>query len=182
METAIDYLKNGKSPGIDGIPAEFIKCCTCTLSPDITLILNYIIGLRDFPTLWTEGLKSVLLNSGSRLDTGNYRGITILPIIEKIFQIIVYQRLSFANDAFNKKDKFNGGFQRGSRTADNIFILVCSNDNYPSEAILLYASSIFLKRLTSSTAISYFINLWKVASTDQLLTLWGIYIVRPLTV
>ena len=123
VETAIDYLKNGKSPGIDGIPAEFIKCCKCTLSPDITLILNYIIGLRDFPTLWTEGLKSVLFKSGSRLDTGNYRGITILPIIEKIFETVVYHRLSFANDAFNKKDKLNGGFQRGSRTADNIFIL-----------------------------------------------------------
>ena len=48
---------------------------------------------------------------------------------------------------------------------------VWSNDNYLSEAILSYASSIFLKRLTSSTAIFYFINLWKVAGTDQLLTI-----------
>ena len=34
VETAIDYLKNGKRPRIDGIPAKFIKCCKCTLSPD----------------------------------------------------------------------------------------------------------------------------------------------------
>ena len=103
VETSIDYLKNGKSPGIDGIPAGFIKCCKCTLSPDISLILNYIIGLPNFPTLWTVGLKSVLFESGSRLDTRNYRGITILPIIEKIFETIVYHILSFANDAFHKK-------------------------------------------------------------------------------
>ena len=34
-------------------------------------------------------------------------GITILPIIEKIFESIVYRRLSFVNDAFDEKDKYN---------------------------------------------------------------------------
>ena len=64
-----------------------------------------------------------MFKSRSRLDTGNYRGITILPIIQKIFEIIVYRRLSFDNDAFDKKDKYNGGLLAGCRTADNIFIL-----------------------------------------------------------
>ena len=36
---------------------------------------------------------------------------------------IVYRRLSFANEAFDKTDEFNGGFLPGCRTADNIFIL-----------------------------------------------------------
>ena len=61
--------------------------------------------------------------SGSRLDTGNHRGITILTIIEKILEIIVYRRFSFANVAFDEKDKYNGGFLTGCRTADNILIL-----------------------------------------------------------
>ena len=30
--------------------------------------------------MWTEGLKSAVFKSGSKLSTGNYRGITILPI------------------------------------------------------------------------------------------------------
>ena len=106
------YTTN-KSPGIDSIPAEFVKSCKYTLSSDITLVLNYIIGLRDFPKAWAEGLRSSVFKSGSRLDAGNYRGITILPIIEKIFEIIVYRRLSFGNDAFDKKDKYNGGFLTG---------------------------------------------------------------------
>ena len=121
VEGEIDYLKLNKSPGIDSIPAEFAKSCKSTLSSDITLVLNYIIGLRDFPKIWTEGLRSSVFKSGSRLDTGNYRGITILPIIEKIFEIKVYRRLSFANDAFDKKGKYDGGFLAGCRTADNIF-------------------------------------------------------------
>ena len=120
---AIDYLKNNKSPGMDSIPAEFIKTCKSVLCPDISLVLNYIIQLQDFPKLWTEGLRTAVFKSGCRLNTGNYRGITILPIIEKIFEIIVYNRLNFVNEAFNKQDKYNGGFLAGCRTSDNIFIL-----------------------------------------------------------
>ena len=123
VERAIDYLKNNKSPGIDGIPAELIKCCISILAVDITLVLNYAIGQRDFPQLWTEGSQSAVFKSGCQLDTGNYRGITVLPIIEKIFEIRVYHRLSFANEAFDKEDKHNGGFLTGCRTSDNIFIL-----------------------------------------------------------
>ena len=123
VERAIDYLKNNKSPGIDGIPAEFLKCCKSTLSPDITIVLNHIIYLKDFPDMWTEGLKSAVFKSGSKLSTDNYRGITVLPIFEKIFEIIVYHRLSFANEAFAKEDKYNGGFLPGHRTSDNLFIL-----------------------------------------------------------
>ena len=53
----------------------------------------------------------------------NYRGITILSIFGKIFEILVHNRLVFLNEAFGKIDEFNGGFLKGSRTADNVFIL-----------------------------------------------------------
>ena len=43
--------------------------------------------------------------------------------MEKIFEIIVYHRLSFANEAFDKEDKHNGGFLTGCRISDDIFIL-----------------------------------------------------------
>ena len=53
----------------------------------------------------------------------NFRGITILPIMEKIFEIVVYKRFSFIDEAFDEIDRYNGGFLRGSRTSDNMFIL-----------------------------------------------------------
>ena len=120
---AIDCLKTGKSLGTDVVPAEIVKSCKLILSSDKTNIFYHIIGPRDFPTSWTEGLRSAIFKCGSRLDAGNYRRITVLPVIEKIFETIVYRRLSFANEAFDQTDKFNGGFLPGCRTADNIFIL-----------------------------------------------------------
>ena len=68
---------------MDCIPAELIKTCKSALCPDISLVLNYIIQLQDFVKLWTRGLRTAVFKSGCRLNTGNYRGITILSIIEK---------------------------------------------------------------------------------------------------
>ena len=41
----------------------------------------------------------------------------------KLFEIILDNRRIFVNEAFGKNDAYNGGFLKGSRTQDNIFIL-----------------------------------------------------------
>ena len=64
--------------------------------------MNYVIEKRNFPEIWAEGLKSGVFKSGKRNLVDNYRGITILPVIEKIFEVAVYKRLSFANEAMGK--------------------------------------------------------------------------------
>ena len=44
----INSLKSNKSPGIDKIPAEFIKHCKMPLSEWLVHTFNYIIEGRDF--------------------------------------------------------------------------------------------------------------------------------------
>ena len=123
ISECIIQLKNNKSPGTDGIPSEFFKMCKDTLVPYITEIFNYIIEFREFPDVWACGIRSAIFKNGSRAEVDNYRGITILPIMEKIFEIALYKRLYFVNEAFDDVDKFNGGFVCDSRTSDNLFIV-----------------------------------------------------------
>ena len=123
VETAIDKLKNNKSPGIVHIPAEIIKQCKHLWTYDIAMVLIYIIQFRNFPQTWTEGLRSAVFKAVTRTNTNNYRGVTLLPVIENIFEIIVYRRMSFANEVYHKIDIYNGGFLADSRTSDNMFIL-----------------------------------------------------------
>ena len=105
------------------IPAEFIKACKEELLEDITLILNYFIDNENFPEQWSEGIRSSIHKAGSKLETGNYRGITVLPVFEKIFETAVHRRLEFIDNTFCRTDKYNGGFSKDSQTSDNIFIL-----------------------------------------------------------
>ena len=110
IEDAIDCLKVNKSPGADNIPAEFIKCSKDILSEPIPEVLNYIIEKCDFPQCWAAGVRSTIYKGGNSNLPENYRGIEILPILEKVFAIAVYRRLSFVNEAFCKVDEHNGGF------------------------------------------------------------------------
>ena len=125
IESCIDFLKNNKSPGGDEIPAEVIKHCKQYLSEPLSHAFNYIAEQRDFLEVWAEGLRSPIFKCGNHGATDNHRGITVPPIMEKIFEVAVYRRLSFINEAFRKKDENDGGFLQGRRPVDNIFILHC---------------------------------------------------------
>ena len=123
IKFSISSLKDNKSAGIDSLPAEFFKVSNGIISRHITEIFNYIITTREFPEIWTTGLRSAIHKAGLKLNTKNYRGITVLPVFEKIFKIAVQRRLEFLRDAFDKTDRYNGGFLKGSRTSDNIYVL-----------------------------------------------------------
>ena len=66
-------------------------------------MFNYMVEKRDFPYAWAEGLRSAIFKSGDRLCVENYRGITVLSIFAKIFELAVYNRLYFTNECFAKK-------------------------------------------------------------------------------
>ena len=119
----INSLKNRKSAGIDCIPAEFVKRNGNYMVKDITLLFNYFIEIKDFPDQWSEGIRNPIHKSGSKLNPNNYRGITVLPVFEKIFEMAVHRRIEFLDDAFNLDDRYNLGFKKGCSTVDNLSIL-----------------------------------------------------------
>ena len=47
----------------------------------------------------------------------------MLSVFTKIFETAVNNRMRFVSGAYNTGDKYNGGFTKGSRTSDNLFIL-----------------------------------------------------------
>ena len=82
-----------------------------------------MIETREFPETWTHGLRSPTFKSCIKMETCNYRCITVLQIFLKIFEISVQKRLELVNDAFRMPDRYDGGFLKESRTTDNLLIL-----------------------------------------------------------
>ena len=60
-------LKSNKSPGIDYIPAEFLKAGVDIISNHVAELFNYVIENRDFPENWAIGLLIPYTNQASRL-------------------------------------------------------------------------------------------------------------------
>ncbi|XP_063400172.1 uncharacterized protein LOC134684793 [Mytilus trossulus] len=84
IRKAIVKLKNGKSPGLDGIPAEMVKT-DIEISKSMFHELFIHIWRHDIiPNDWAKGLIIKLLKKGDRCDCNNRRGITMLSVTSKI--------------------------------------------------------------------------------------------------
>ncbi|XP_077978230.1 uncharacterized protein LOC144433746 [Glandiceps talaboti] len=83
---AINQLGNGKSAGPDKILNEFLVHGTPTLFSVLHTLFNIIFDKGYFPELWSLGDIIPLHKKGSVHDVGNYRGITLLSTIGKLFK------------------------------------------------------------------------------------------------
>ena len=61
-------LKNKKAPGIEGIPAEFLKAAEKELIEPLTLLSNYIMQAGKYPSVCCKGMINPLHKKGCTLD------------------------------------------------------------------------------------------------------------------
>ena len=121
----IKELKTEKAPGIDGIPPEFYK----SLAEDkefinlLTNLFNLIVKKKAWPKLWRIGLIHTIHKKGDTKNPANYRGISLLAVLSKIFTKIISDRLNKWVENNNKLSNFQSGFRKGKSTIDNIAIL-----------------------------------------------------------
>jgi hypothetical protein len=138
---AAKKLKANKSPGLDMIPAEFVKMNINQIKSHLTILYNYILSKGIYPAKWAEGLRVAIPKDG-----GDIRPITIEPVFGKIFEIIIDNRLNFANEVFSKGDKYNGGFVKGSMTQDNMLILLGCIQKQTLQGRKLYMAFVDFKK------------------------------------
>ena len=119
---AIDSLQAGKAPGGDNIPPEAIKTAKDAL----------LQPLYDLLCLcWSEGavpqdmrdatIVTIYKNKGDRSDCNNYRGISLLSIVGKVFARVLLKRLQKLAERVYPETQC--GFRAGRSTTDMIFSL-----------------------------------------------------------
>ena len=76
-----------------------------------------------FPENWSEGYIIPLHKKGSISDVENYRGITLLSALGKLFSRLINNRLSNWAENYFILIEAQAGFRPGMSTVDNIFVL-----------------------------------------------------------
>jgi hypothetical protein len=123
VQTELKGLKSGKAPGIDGICNEFYKYLSDYLTDPLTILFNYIWDNGNYPDKWAEGIIQPLHKKGSQNEPDNYRKLTLMSCMGKVFESIVNKRLVFQEEATGIIDPHQFGFCKGCRTSDNVFII-----------------------------------------------------------
>ena len=104
-----------KATGYDDIPPKLLQLGATELAPTVTNLINQSIENRRFPTALKKSELSPLYKSKDNLITDNYRPLSILPSLSKIFERIFNQQsynyfkhiLSDLLSAFRKKYGFH---------------------------------------------------------------------------
>ena len=139
----IKRLKNNKSVGIDFLRNEFLKNAPHDLVVFICNFFNLILSSGLVPDVWCKGLIMPLYkNKGSRKDPDNYRGITLLSCLGKLFTACLSDRITKFMYTDNKMGVEQAGFRPGFSTMDHIFALHCIIEYYKNRKGRLYVAFI----------------------------------------
>ena len=93
IKSAIKEIKRGKSGGTDLLVNELFVYDDAFLQPYLVTLFNFVFESGVFPENWSEGLLTPLHKGGSRCEPDNYRGITLLSVLGKIFTRVLNNRL-----------------------------------------------------------------------------------------
>ena len=121
ISSAINNLKNEKSPGLVNIYSEYIKSGGEHLINALHHLFNCILTTGKIPQLFKEALIFVIYKKVSRLDCGNYRPISLLSHVYKLFVNIIATRTKA--DLYASFPETQAAYQPGRGTIEQILAL-----------------------------------------------------------
>ena len=93
----------------------------CDLTEFLTSFLNYIISTKMVSAVLKEGILTPIFKKGDTSDPGNYRGITVTPVLLKILEHILNAR---HNEIFiSTQSLLQRGFTEGCSSLNAAVIL-----------------------------------------------------------
>ena len=120
---SIKQLKTNKSGGPDRLINEFFIHGKNVLLPILLNLFNKIFESGVFPEEWSEGYIIPLHKKGSRSDVENYRGITLLSSLGKLFTRLINNRLTDWSEKYYVLIEAQAGFRVNMSTVDDVFVL-----------------------------------------------------------
>ena len=116
VSRCINKLHLKKAPGHDGISAEHLKYGGLSLCRRLVLLFNACIKAEYIPCNFRKGIQVPLYKGKNTcpLDPDNYRGITLLSSFNKLFEMIIWQRIEHWWENNRVISELQGACRKGS--------------------------------------------------------------------
>lgn len=131
VQDALHTIDGHKGRGPDDIHPIVLKNCAASLAPVLTVIFNKSLSMGVFPRKWKTASIVPIFKSGSRGCVENYRGISKLPTLGKLFESIVYKKLYTRVAPLISSAQH--GFYRHRSCTSNLTQFVCHTVNAMEE-------------------------------------------------
>jgi hypothetical protein len=132
---AISKLDNGVASGSDGLPAELLRYAQTpgngsreqqafmAIVKSLTQAFNCMFEHAKFPEQWGLAVLTLIHKGGSAEDWNNYRPIAVMPVLAKLYAMVLNTRLVEWSESNNVRHPAQSGFRPGYSTSFSIFVL-----------------------------------------------------------
>ena len=146
ISTIVKNLENHKSPGLDGLTAEILKVSHDVIVEKLTHLVNESLKSGTFPQVLKAARVVPIYKCGKKSIRENYRPVSVLSVLSKIFERVVHERLY----NFMDKNKLLYPRQFGFRSKlspihalSDITEMIRDNSNLDISCILLVLQKAF---------------------------------------
>jgi hypothetical protein len=120
VHSVITDLKQGKAAGIDSLVYEIFKFGGEGISQSTARLCNELFELERIPKDWARGLIFPLFKDGDNRVPDNYRGITLLSVVGKIYTSVLNNRVTRWCEENGILSEEQAAFRAGRSTVDHI--------------------------------------------------------------
>lgn len=158
----INKLKLGKCPGPDKITNEAIITAKQYLAGPLARLFNMILDNGCTPNQWAESEMILLYKKGDPKNISNYRPISLLPSIYKLFSSIIEKRISVTLEHHQPIEQ--AGFRKGFCTIDHIHTVELIIEKYREYQRPLYIAFIDYQKAFDTILHS---SIWEALKTQD---------------
>ena len=95
-----------KSFGTDNISSYFLKLALPFIENSLAIVFNTSIETSRFPDSWKVARVAPIFKEGDKTGRSNYRPISVLPVISRLFEKLVANQLY---QSMNENGHFSSG-------------------------------------------------------------------------
>ena len=113
VKKEINNLKNDCSTSFDTIPVKYLKLVSEYIASPITNIINNCIKDNNFPKMWKIARISPMPKVKVPIKPSDYRPISVLPVLSKVFERIILNRVKQFIDKHEVYQSTQSGYRKG---------------------------------------------------------------------
>lgn len=117
---AIMQIKNNIKSDSDGLCAFLLKNCAHSITFALTYIFNLSLNQGVFIDKWKSAFITPIFKSGRKDDVTNYRPISKLSCVSKVFEHVIHKKLFFLTQSLISPSQH--GFYSGRSTTTNLTV------------------------------------------------------------
>ena len=120
----LQSLNINKANGADGISNRMLKMASVEICSPLADLFNYCLLTECFPDCWKRANVSPVHKKDERNCVSNYRPISLLSSVSKVFERLVYNKLYSYLMTNHLLTPNNAGFKRNQSTTSQL-LLIC---------------------------------------------------------